>query len=330
MISIKRFLNREGDGEVWQLVSLLLEKIASQAVRGDRSDYEAFSQTIENIRKSASEALNAQALMLNVGSAVQAMSDYNQRVSRFIRRQGSELQTIVSMLTETVVKVSGENTKFARDFQEISDGLEHASAVADLTDLKLRLRDCLRDFREETLQRKAEMEQALSALQDQVERSKDAGGPRDLDTATGLPRQDAAEAAMAANLKAGSRSYVVTVVVNHMQSINARFGYRVGDQVLRICRDAVEKQLQPEDQMFRWTGPAVVLLLERAEPLEMVRGHVKRILDIKLEESFDLGARSVMIPISMSWTAFKLVSPMSIAVKQVQTFVASQSPHDFA
>jgi hypothetical protein len=43
----------------------------------------------------------------------------------------------------------------------------------------MRLRDCRRDFREETLQRKAEMEEALASLQEQVERGKDSGGPLD-------------------------------------------------------------------------------------------------------------------------------------------------------
>jgi GGDEF domain-containing protein len=331
LISIKRFLNRNGDEAVAsQMVTLLLEKIGSQAVRGERSEYEAFAKSIEEIRSSVADVSNADTLLVKVGSAMQAMSDYNQRVSRFIRRQSTGLQTIVSMLADTVKKVSGENTQFGRNFQEVSDGLERASAMEDLTDLKSRLRDCLRGFREETLQRKAEMEEALAALQEQVERGRDLGGPPDCDPATGLPKQDAAEAAMLKNLKAGSRSYMVTVAVNHMQSINARFGYRVGDQVLRICRDSVEKQLLPGDQMFRWTGPAMVLLLERTETLDIVRGLVKRILDSKLEQSFEIGTRSVMIPISMSWSAFKLVSPVSIAIRQIQTFIASQSPRDFA
>jgi hypothetical protein len=82
--------------------------------------------------------------------------------------------------------------------------------------------------------------------------------------------------------------------------------------------------------MFRWNGPAIVMLLERPEPLDVVRGQLKRILEVKVEETFDLGHRSVLIPISTAWSAFRLVSPMALAVNQVQTFIASQTPRDFA
>jgi GGDEF domain-containing protein len=332
MISIKRYLNSGNEEAVlWQVVCLLIEKIGSQAVQGERCEYDAFVANVQRIRSSITSDLNSEGLLLTAGSVVQAMTDYNQRVYRFIRRQGSEIQTIVSMLSETVVKMSGGNTRFAQNFQEIGDGMERAAALEDLNGLKLRLRDCLQEFRDEALKQKAEMEGVINALQQQLERERESVEvDPEIDPATGLPRQNAAEAVMHNSLKTGARYYVVTQVVNRMQSINARFGYHVGDQVLRTCRNKVEEQLQPGDQMFRWAGPALVLLLERAESLESVRSQMKRILDAKIEETYDLGSRSVMIPITMAWSAFKLISPVSIAVRQIQTFIASQSPRDFA
>jgi diguanylate cyclase (GGDEF)-like protein len=332
MISIKRFLNHSEDEAVfWQAVSMLLDKIGSQAVQGDRAEYEAFGRKFEQIRESLASSATPESLLVTVGSAAQTMSDYNRRVTRFIRRQGSEIHNIISMLTDTVVKMSGENTRFSRNFQEIGNSMERFEELESLADLKIRLRECLSDFRDETLRQKAEMEGVISELQQQVERSSEsAGAIRDIDPATGLPQQDAAEELMHQSLKAGTRKYIVTMVVNRVQSINARFGYQVGDRVLRTCREHVEKHLSPGDQLFRWAGPTIVLVMERADPLEAVRVHLKRILDTKIEESFDLGTRSVLIPISMAWSAFKLVSPVGIAVRQIQTFVASQSPRDFA
>jgi GGDEF domain-containing protein len=332
MISIKRFLTRTGDEAIfWQVICLLLEKIGSEAIEGDRSEYESFVRGIDDIRDSIVTAGAPETLLVTAGSAVQAMADYNRRVTRFIRRQVAEIQTIASMLTDTVIKMSGENSRFARAFQEIADSMEKVVAIEDIQNVKSRLQECLRDFHEETLQQKAEMENVIAALQEQVERSRErANTPADSDPATGLPRQDVAESVMFNNLKAGVRNYVVTLVINRMQSINARFGYRMGDRVLRTCKERIEKQLLPGDRMFRWSGPAIVLLLERSEPLDEVRGQVKRILETKMEETFDLGNRSVMIPISTSWSAFKLVSPTAVAVKQIQTFIASQSPRDYA
>ncbi len=175
------------------------------------------------------------------------------------------------------------------------------------------------------------MEGVITTLQQEVERSAECGASMpETDAATGLPGKEAAEAAIFEGLKAGKRLYVATVVISRMQSINARFGYEVGDQVLLTCKESVEKQLSPGDQMFRWVGPAMVLLLERADTLDVVRAQLKRILDAKIEETYSLGTRAVMIPISMAWSSFKLVSQVAIAVRQIQTFIASQSPRDFA
>jgi len=331
MISIKRFLNQDGqDVVLWQVVSLLLEKIGSDAVQADRSEFEAFGSNIKRIRESLSDSAS-EYLLLNAESAVQAMTDYNQRVSKFIHRQGSEIQNVVAMLTDTVVKMSGGNTRFARSFQEIGDSLDSTPGTVDLQNLKLRLRKCLQEFQEETLQQKAEMEKVITTLQLQVEGSRNGCEMpmEDPDPATGLPQQRSAEAAMVTNLKAGPRTYVATLVVNRMQSINARFGYQVGDRVLRTFREKIEKQLSPRDKMFRWAGPAIVVLIDRPESLEIVREHLKRILDAKFEETFELPDRSVLIPISASWSAFKLISPVSLAIKQIQSFIASQSCRDF-
>jgi len=330
MISIKRFLNRSEDEAVlWQVINLLLEKIGTHAVQGDRSEHEAFVKSLDRIRDSVATVSTPETLMVTVGSAVQAMFDHKQRVSRFIDRQRREIHVIVSMLTETVVKMSGENTHFAHNFQQIGERLERAVALEDLQVLKVQLSDCLRDFQDETLKRKTEMDAVITTLQQEVERTTTGSDSLlEPDPATGLPGQVAAEAAMFKALKAGTRTYVVTLVVNRMQSINARFGYHIGDEVLQTCRENVEKQLLPGDQMFRWTGPAIILLLERADSLEVVRGHLKRILDARIEETYSLGSRAVMIPISLAWSALRLVSPLPIAVKQIQTFIASQGAGD--
>jgi GGDEF domain-containing protein len=332
MISIKRFMNRsEEEAVVWQALYLLLEKIGSEAALGDPLEFEDFTKNLERIRESVADAATPETLIVSIGSAVQAMAGHKQRVSRFIERQRREIQTMVSMLTKTVAKLSGDNTRFAQSFREIGEKLENAVGLEDLQELKARLSDCLRDFHDETCKQKAETEEMIAALQQEVDRSRENNEPLlDADPATGLLRQDAAEATMLKNLKAGIRNYIVTVVVNRMQSINARFGYQVGDQVLRTCSQSIEKQLAPGDQMFRWSGPALVLLLQRSEPLEMVRGQLKRILDGRIEETYSLGSRAVLIPISTSWSAIKLVPPVGLAVKQIQTFIASQSPRDFA
>jgi GGDEF domain-containing protein len=330
MISIKHYLNRaESEAVLWQGICLLLEKIGDEAVYGDRLEYDAFVRNIEKIRESVASTATPETLLVTIGAAVQAMAGHKQQVAKFMQRQRGEIRTFVSMLTETVVKMTGENTHFAGSFQEIGERMENAGVLDDLQELKLRLHECLLDFRNETLQQKAEMEDVILALQQQLQRTREAAGPLDESKfALDLPQPGEAEAAMLDRIQAGTRNYVATVVIRRMQSINERFGYHVGDRVLQTCRVKVGQQLLPGDQMFRWSGPVLVMLLERADLLEAVRGQLKRILDAKIEETYDLGNRAVMIPISTAWNVFKLTAPVNCAIKQIQTFVASQIPRD--
>ena len=332
MISIKRYLNRtDSEAVLWQGICFLLEKIGAEAVQGDQNEFDAFNHHIEDIRESVAATATPETLLVTLGSAVKAMADHKQRVAKFMRRQRGEIHNIVLMLTETVVKMTGENTYFAKSFREIGERMERAVVLEDIEELKSCLHACLLDFHKETLQQRAEMENAIQSLQQQLQRSREAAGPLpDADLAAELPQQEEAEAAMLASLQTGARNYVVTMVISRMNSINTRYGYQIGDKVLHTCRAQIGKQLLPCDQLFRWPGPVMVMLLERADTLEAVRGQLKRFLDAKIEETYDLGSRSVMIPITLSWSVFKLVPPVGCAVKQIQSFISSQIPHDFA
>ncbi len=333
MVSLKRFLYAsEQESALAKVVALLLEKIGSGAVEGDRAAYEAFQAEMEHIRERASHDATSESLFVTTGSAVQAMENYNRNISMFLRKQGSELQCIVSMLFETVIKLGGENVRSAQRLQEIGDRLERVGSLDDLLTLKSSLGECLHGFREEVQRQKVESDEVIQTLQQEVERQHERANSavfQDLDPVTGLPRQAAGIKAMQEAIQGGKRWYVVAMVVNRMQSVNARFGFHVGDRILRAFKDNVEKQLMRADKLFRWEGPAIVILVERTEPIEQVRSQIRRILDGRLEENFNVEGRSVMIPISSAWSAFPLMPPLANATRQVQAFIASQGSRDY-
>jgi GGDEF domain-containing protein len=301
-------------------------------VEGDRAGYDAFRTEMEQIRQRAIQDATPESLFVTAGSAVQAMENYNRQISAFLRKQGSELQCIVSMLFETIITIGGENMRSAQRLQELGDKLERVGALEDLQKLKSSLGDCLHSFREEAQRQKAESEETIQSLQQEIERVHERAGSatfEDLDPVTTLPRQAAGLQAMQEAIQSGKRRYVVAMVVNRMQSVNARFGFHVGDRILRAFKENVEKQLMRADKLFRWEGPAIVVMLERKEPIEQVRAQIRRILDGRLEEIFDVEGRSVMIPISAAWSAFTLMPPLANATKQIQAFIASQGSRDY-
>jgi GGDEF domain-containing protein len=165
-------------------------------------------------------------------------------------------------------------------------------------------------------------------LQRQIERrpaGERAAEPTDSDPVTGLPNRSAALLAMQAASESGSRLYIAAMVVKGVQSVNLRFGFGVGDRMLRSFKESVERQLSSADKLFRWDGPALIVLMDRAEPIAQIRAQFKRILENRLEANYDVDGRSVLIPIVADSLTFSLMPPVALAVKQIQTFVAGQS-----
>jgi GGDEF domain-containing protein len=336
MVGIKRHLSiSEEEAAFRRVISLLLNGIATRAVQGDRAEYEAFHGNMQRIQETAGEKAPPDGLLVVAGSAVQALEDYSQQTTKFIRKQGAELQNIISMLTRTVISIGAGSDRSVQRLQEIGHELEGAVELDDVRTLKVRLGDCLDNVREECLRQKTETEALVSALQREIaasqERASAMAHAQDMDPITGLLVQDAAEAAFQEVVRKAGKRYVVTAVVNRMQPITARFGNAVGNQVLRTFKEFFEKQLTPGDRLFRWSGPAVVGLLERAESLETVRTEVRRMLDKPIDNKmFDVGGRQVLIPVSAAWSVFMLIPPAVTASKQIQTFIASQGGRDYA
>jgi GGDEF domain-containing protein len=336
MVSIKRHMAQsEQESALRQVISLLLDGIATRVAQGDRNEYETFQTNMRRIQSEAEADASAEALLVNAGSAVQAMGDYAQHTTRFIRKQGAELQNIISMLTLTVISIGGGGERSLQRLQEIGKKLESAVELEDVQKLKARLGDCLDNVHEECARQKTEANELVSSLQREIastqERAGDLTQSLDLDPITGLLVQDAAEAAFQVLIKKGGRRYLVTAVVNRMEPINARFGHAVRNQVLCTFKEFFERQMTPGDRLFRWSGPALVALLERTESLETVRAEVRKMLDQPINDAmFDVGGHQVLIPISAAWSVFTLIPPVTTATKQIQTFIASQGGRDYA
>jgi hypothetical protein len=52
-------------------------------------------------------------------------------------------------------------------------------------------------------------------------------------------------------------------------------------------------------------------------------------LEIPIQENYEIGDRSVLIPISAAWSLTLLNSTAEATDQQIQTFIASQGGRDF-
>ncbi len=336
MISLRSYLSRDTEAETAyrRIIGLFLQGISLHSVEGDTADHARFRQDIEKCLAVLSPETPVSELLVVVGGALRAMEEYNQRTSKFVRRQNTVLQKMVSMLTETIITIGSGSELSVSRLQSIEKSIESTQAVEDIQILKLRLSECLEAVRDEAERQKNDSQVALNAMKLELETSKDVAGAfrmqPDVDPATGLPGKSEAERAIRAAVESPQGKFLVVAVCSRVQAVNARFGYSVGDQVLAAFAEHFKKSLSVRDQIFRWQGPALVVLLERAERPERVRAEIRQFADIRVDKTLEVGQRTVMIPISATWAIFPLAPPLAAFLKQVETFTAAQIPRDYA
>ncbi len=337
MISLKPYLfgdkNKDADTAYRRIIGLFLQGIALHAVEGDKTDHVRFTSDIDEFARKITPELPMSEVLLAVGGALRAMEDYNRRTTNVVRRQNIELQHMVSMLTQTVITIGASGESSVTKLQDIEKSIESVRMLEDMQLLKLRLGECLEAVREEALRQKTDGQSTLDTLKRELENSKEHPGPVadavDLDLATGLPSKREAMRAIQTAVTSPRNKFLAIVVVNRVQAVNARFGYAIGDRVLSAFAEHFRGNLGASDHVFRWHGPALIALLERSDRLENVRTEIRRFADVKLEKTVEVGARTVMLPISASWTIFPVSSPMEDLLKKMEAFTAAQISRDF-
>jgi GGDEF domain-containing protein len=154
--------------------------------------------------------------------------------------------------------------------------------------------------------------------------------PLEMDAATGLPSKREAERAIRTALLAPAHKFLIVAVCSRVQAVKARLGYAVGDRILAALAEHFRKSLSAHDQVYRWQGPTVVALIERAESIDRIRAEIRIFADARLERTMEVGQRTVLVPISAAWVVFPVEPPLEVFLKQVDLFTAAQLPRETA
>jgi GGDEF domain-containing protein len=333
IVSIKRFLETASDEPLRLAVALLIEKLADcAALEGDAQALDDFRAEILGIREGVTPDLPTENVLVLAQAAARAQETYNRRLSKGIEKQGADFHVIIRMLQESLVTIAGEKASSVEELTKIGEQLERSNAFGDIHSLKQHLSSCLTGLRAEIEREKTSSRTLIEKLQTELGGFRGGGVAalsRELDPATRLPRQEDCMTAIRHAIDSGTRCFALVMVINRVQRINARFGRDAGDRMLCRFKEHVEKQFSSSDRLFRWMGPAMVGLLERQEAFELVRAQVRRMLEIPIQENYEIGDRSVLIPISAAWSLTLLNSTAEATDQQIQTFIASQGGRDF-
>jgi GGDEF domain-containing protein len=331
VISLKKFLaDNETEASLMRMVKLLLQGIVLHSLEGDPADYSRFRDNIAQVERRLDEEISTPELPVLAGSALKALDDYNRRTSACLRLRSVEFQTMVKMLTETVSAITAAGDTNVQQLLEIEKQVEAATEIEDVRQIKGRLSECLDGIRRETQRQRSETARNAEDLMRGLESAQAAQADSSTapDPVTGLPPRALAEEAFAQACRDEAQAYVLAVVVDRIQILNKRFGYEVGDEIMRYFAGFLKGQLQPKDQLFRWTGPTLTGLVFRPNRLDRVRDEIGRIMELKYEHTVRTPSRTILLPISVRWALFPMMASPRLLTQKIENFISFQISHD--
>jgi GGDEF domain-containing protein len=172
-------------------------------------------------------------------------------------------------------------------------------------------------------QRIADLKTALEDLRSGAANAPAAEAARK-DPVTGLPEKDAAEVAIARAMEEQRSMFAAVFVVERLAMVNARFGSSVGNQVFQLYSTHLAQSLPQRDGLFRWTGTALVALLEREGDEAAMRSEILGISAKRFSRMIDAGSRSVLLSLGTASTIFSLKEGTAGSiVENIEEFIRS-------
>ena len=292
-------------------LSVILEGVSLSALPCGPGELACFQERIERLRGQFERLGDRDAALALTGDAIRCIEGYGALSERCLAQQKEETNDAIRMLAEAFLEVSGVTGKRREQLRNITAEFGDAGDQTEVTHtgvinarLQACLQGCLHDIAEEVAVQKAaaaarnEGNRPLGILQIAAEDSV----PADIDTATGLPGvQSAIHAIRSVAGKAGG-FHLLAFAVERMETINLRFGFKAGDEILMLFAQHLAGQLAPGDVLFRWRGPCFVVLTERSELEATLAKEASRAASARLEHTLTIGQREVNLPVASTWT----------------------------
>lgn len=316
MISLKKILQDDGAaGEtLLRIVRLLLQGIEQHAIEGDPETVPGFRTGIQRLADSLEGDLTVSELLVQSGSVLQSLQDYNRRALRYLKRPAGEWQAAVIMLLSAMAALQPDGPAVSR-LRELAGHVRAASGPEEAHKIRLQLSEC------------------LTSLQLDNRRNRDPDPPGPLPSSAGSQPQEAAnepvaglstrlqaEEALAGAWLTDPPSYVAVMAMDRLRVFNMRFGHSVGDEVICYYGEFLRERLRPEDRMFRWSNTALLVLLPRPNRLEIVRDEVARVMDARCEHTVQTASRTILLPIAARWTVFPSMAAPRLLIHKIDAF----------
>lgn len=322
MISLKKILQDGGAAEetLLRIVRLLLQGIQQHAIEGDPQDANGFRAGVQGLTDSLEGDLTVSELLVQAGSVLQTLEDYNRRTARYLKRPAGEWQAAVIMLISAIAAMHAAGGPTVSQLREIAGRVRAACGPEETHKIRLQLSECLTALQLDNRRREPD-----PPAPGERQRPPETGS----EPAVGLHTRPQAEEALAGAWQTDPPSYVAVMALDRLRIFNIRFGHSVGDEVVRFYSQFVRQRLRPEDRMFRWSNAALLALLPRPNRLEIVRDEIARLMEAHCEHTVQTASRTILLPIAARWTVFPSMAAPRLLINKIDAFTeigAKNSP----
>jgi GGDEF domain-containing protein len=324
----------------WKDVTLLLlGAAADHPVQCGEGEADSFRKHVRDSIDALQNATGSAQILMNAGGVAQAIKHYGEHTQNRVNAlladmketaqvflnhleelyRQSEAKPILSALRSTMEQTLAEGKLGPARDAALASLEELAKLAAEARTHSLQLTDNLQD-------RIVILEQAAGSGRTLAP----APAPT-VDTTTGLPKRADAEFAIQRALdhpsESGLKFYAAVFYLHRMPLTNARFGEAIGNQVLLFCSQHIATTVtRANDSLFRWSGPAFVAILERAESEMAVSSEVQRLISAPFSRFFETSSRSVYLPVKVTADVIPLFDTnFAEAAERIERFVLKTS-----
>lgn len=264
MISIKKHIDDFSSGSPLQSAYLQLigDLIDAATQRLPAADASAKARFGKDAARCTAELRKAKSMADVDGISTQMNSLFEKQwdgvASYFLDRE-REMAGIISLLADAAGKLDTGNTEFYESLRQTAHQMDTTSRMADVTQLRAKLREQSRFLADEVGRQEARSKSAVAGIRRGIEsarrEARSIGRFVNTDTLTALPSKHHGEQMLADLLSRNTPVSVAVINVEGLQAIARKFDRSAVDAVVRDFASRLEKHLSPVLHLYRW-GPA--------------------------------------------------------------------------
>jgi GGDEF domain-containing protein len=308
--------NHAGESGWREFAKSIALSAARTAVHARAEQLIALQKTFQNALDELGTHPSADALQNASQLLCQELERHNREAQEMYLASMAELKQTAKVLSDQIGAITG-GTEKNRGLEAMESILAEATTADEVASVRDELVQAMQTLRQNETARKARTEAFLSELEGRILQLEETGGQvavvpgaiAQVDSLTGLPDGQAAREAIVAAQGEDATVHLAIMYIQSLDVLNARYGQRIGDQIILTCCQFLASNLCREhDRMFRWRGPAFVALLQRDDSPAGVSREVAQVCGGLPSSFFGEPNRTILIPIRINSIALPLGS----------------------